>query len=121
MTDVTKLTGSTLIAAERVNGTDVYNHAGEKLGKVEDIMIDKVSGRAIYGVLSFGGFMGLGEKHYPLPWSTLRYDTTKGGYVVNVDKDLLKDAPTLDDGVQPWTPDYGQTVDKYYNAPNMWI
>ena len=61
-----------------MKGTNVYNLAGDKLGSVEDIMIDKVSGRAIYAVMSFGGFLGMGEQHHPLPWATLKYDVQKG-------------------------------------------
>ena len=71
MSDTTTITSGTLIAAEKVRGTNVYNLAGDKLGSVEDIMIDKVSGRAIYAVMSFGGFLGMGEKYHPLPWATL--------------------------------------------------
>ena len=56
-----------LIGAERVNGTTVYNPAVDKLGSVEDILIDKASGQAIYAIMSFGGFLGIGEKHHPLP------------------------------------------------------
>src|SRR5450432_1344767 len=74
MTDLTSITSGTLIAAEKVNGTSVYNPAGEKLGSVDDIMLDKVSGRAIYAVMSFGGFLGVDKKHHPLPCSTLKYD-----------------------------------------------
>ncbi len=121
MADITKLTSNTLIAAERVEGTDVYNLQGDKLGTVDDIMIDKVSGKAIYAVMSFGGFLGIGEKYHPLPWSTLKYDETKGGYVVNLDKKMLEGAPTYDmDEEFLWTPDYGRRVDKYYNAPTFW-
>lgn len=115
------LTPKTLINAEKVNGTSVYNLQGEKLGTVEDIMIDKVSGKAIYAVMSFGGFLGIGDKHHPLPWSTLKYDTSKEGYVVDLDKDRLMDAPTYDDKESfAWTPDYGRRVDKYYDAPTYW-
>ena len=62
MAEATSITSGTLIAAEKVKGTNVYNLAGDKLGSVDDIMIDKVSGRAIYAVMSFGGFLGMGEK-----------------------------------------------------------
>jgi sporulation protein YlmC with PRC-barrel domain len=123
MTDITKITDATLIAADKVKGADVYNLEGEKLGKIEDTMIDKVSGRAIYAVLSFGGFLGIGDDYYPLPWSTLRYDTSRGGYVVNLDKERLKGAPSYkatDPGFK-WTPDYGRSVDTFYNAPMMWM
>ena len=122
MAEATSITSGTLIAAEKVKGTDVYNRAGEKLGSVEDIMIDKVSGRAIYAVMSFGGFLGMGEKHHPLPWATLKYDTQKGGYVVNLDKKQLEGAPNYDrDSEFKWTPDYGRKVDSYYNAPSLWM
>ena len=120
--DATKITSGSLIAADKVEGTDVYILQGEKLGSVDDIMIDKVSGKAIYAVMSFGGFLGIGEKSHPLPWSTLKYDQSKGGYVVNLDKNMLEKAPTYDrtsDFV--WTPDYGRQVDKYYGAPTYWM
>jgi hypothetical protein len=94
---------------------------GEMLGTVDDIMLDKVSGKAIYAIMSFGGFLGMGEKYHPLPWSTLNYDESKGGYVVNLDKRILENAPTY--GMNEdfrWTSDYGRQVDKYYNAPSYW-
>jgi sporulation protein YlmC with PRC-barrel domain len=122
MADVTKITTGSLIAAEQVNGTDVYNMDGDKLGTVDDIMIDKISGKAIYAVMSFGGFLGIGEKQHPLPWSSLTYDEDKEGYVVNLDKRKLEQAPTLDpdDEEFVWTPDYGRSVDRYYGAPTYW-
>ena len=121
MADITKITPNTLINAERVEGTSVYNPQGDKLGTIDDIMIDKVSGKAIYAIMSFGGFLGIGEKYHPLPWSALNYDESKGGYVVNLDKKMLESAPTYDmDEDFRWTPDYGRQVDKYYNAPSYW-
>jgi hypothetical protein len=121
MTDVTKITSGSLIGADKVNGTNVYNPAGDKLGSVDDIMIDKKSGRAIYAVMAFGGFLGMGEKQHPLPWSSLTYDEKKGGFIVNLDKKQLEGAPTIDSGDDfVWTPDYGRTVDKYYGAPTYW-
>ena len=82
-----------LIAASKVNGTSVYNTAGDSLGSIFDVMIDKVSGQVSYAVLSFGGFLGIGENYYPLPWSMLTYNTGQGGYVVDIDKRRLEDAP----------------------------
>jgi uncharacterized protein YrrD len=121
MTEVTSITSRTLIAADKVKGTNVYNLAGDQLGSVEEIMIDKVSGRVIYAVMSFGGFLGMGQKHHPLPWATLKYDTQKSGYVVNLDKKLLEGAPSYDRGAEfKWTPDYGRKVDSYYKAPSYW-
>jgi len=116
------LTSTSLIAADKVTGTSVYNLAGEKLGSVDNIMIDKASGRAIYAVMSFGGFLGMGEGYHALPWSTLKYSHDKGGYVVDLDKDRLTDAPVHDGGEDfMWTPEYGRRVDGYYNAPMMWF
>lgn len=85
-----------LIPAKRVNGASVYNQAGEEIGKIEDIAIDKRSGKVAYAILSFGGFLGLGEKHQPLPWSALDYDEDRGGYVVEVTEEFLRLAPKLD-------------------------
>jgi uncharacterized protein YrrD len=122
MSEATSITTGTLIAADKVNGTTVYNPAGETLGSIDDIMIDKVSGRAIYAVMSFGGFLGIGEKFHPLPWATLKYDAQKGGYVVNLDKAVLEGAPSYDSGSAfTWTPDYGREVDSYYNVPSYWM
>jgi sporulation protein YlmC with PRC-barrel domain len=122
MTDITNLTDGSLISAEKVNGTDVYNAKGEKLGDIEDVMIDKISGQVAYAILSFGGLLGVGSKRFPLPWSALNYDTRKGGYIVNIDKDRLKDAPSFDaDEDRSWTADYGRSVDKYYGTPSRWM
>ena len=65
------------IAASQVNGTNVYNTSGEKLGSVHDVILDKMSGKAEYAIMSFGGFLGIGDKYHPLPWSQLRYDTSR--------------------------------------------
>ena len=105
MNEATSITSGTLIAADKVKGTNVYNLAGEKIGSVDDIMIDKASGRSIYAVMSFGGFLGMGESYHPLPWATLKYDAQKGGYVVKQDKMRLEGAPK--DGCNSdfrWTP-----------------
>ena len=120
MADETKITSGSLIPAEKVNGTNVYNLRGEKLGHVEDIMLDKASGRARYAVMSFGGCLGIGDKHWPLPWSSLNYDTSKDGFVVDLDKEKLEKALSYDSDDFRWTPDYGRIVDRYYNAPSYW-
>jgi hypothetical protein len=118
---VTRITTGSLIAAGQVQGTNVYGPDGEALGTIDDIMIDKVTGKAIYAVMSFGGFLGIGEKYHPLPWSTLTYDPDKGGFVVNLDRRMLQDAPTYDMHEEfIWTPAYGREVDRYYNVPTYW-
>jgi hypothetical protein len=81
-----------VISAGKVTGTAVYNTAGEHLGEIHDVMLDKRSGKIAYAVMSFGGFLGLGERYHPLPWATLKYDTRQGGYVVGVTIDQLKGA-----------------------------
>lgn len=83
-----------LITSDRVNGTPVFNLAGDRIGHVDNLSIDKVSGQVRYALLSFGGFLGIGERFHPLPWKVLTYDTAKGGYVVPVDKPQLEAAPT---------------------------
>lgn len=82
-----------LILASRVNGTKVYNSAGEDIGHIEDLSIEKVSGRVLYGLISFGGFLGLGDHLHPVPWSLLKYDVARNGYVVPLAKEKLKEAP----------------------------
>lgn len=89
-------TGKPTISANRVEGTTIYNRQHEKIGKVEDILIDKVSGQVRCVTVSFGAFLGLGGDLYPIPWSMLDYDTDAGGYVV--DDSRLKDAPSLKTG-----------------------
>ena len=84
---------NTLISADKVHGTEVYNHAGDRLGTVDSIMIDKFTGDVAHVVMSFGGFLGIGEKYHPLPWDVLDYDESLGGYRVDLDREALADAP----------------------------
>jgi sporulation protein YlmC with PRC-barrel domain len=108
---------SDVISSEKVEGTTVYNTAGDKLGSVDDLMIDKVSGQIRYAVLEFGGFLGMGTDRYPLPWNMLKYDTAKEGYVVPLDKDKLEKAPRYAETEIPeYTTDYGKRVYNYYGA-----
>jgi sporulation protein YlmC with PRC-barrel domain len=82
-----------LILGSRVEGTPVFNDAGERLGHVDDLSIERKSGRVVYGIMSFGGFLGIGEKFHPIPWSLLDYDPERGGYVVALDRATLEGAP----------------------------
>ena len=86
-----------LISSEDVEGTEVYDNAGKNIGEIDHLMIDKVSGRVGYAVMSFGGFMGLGHSHYPVPWGALKYDTSLGGFRTNITEQQLKDAPQFSD------------------------
>jgi hypothetical protein len=83
-----------LIGSDKVEGTAVYDSQGEKLGSVYNFMVDKRSGHVAYAVMSFGGWLGMGESYHPLPWSALTYDTALGGYRVSVSKDRLRNAPS---------------------------
>ena len=82
-----------LIASNKVEGTAVYDPQGERLGSIYNFMVDKRSGQAEYAVMSFGGFLGIGDDYYPLPWKALKYNTTLEGYVVDLDKGRLEQAP----------------------------
>jgi len=108
---------SSVISSDKVEGTNVYNAEGEKLGSIDNLMIDKTSGQVRYAVLEFGGFLGMGTDRYPLPWSMLKYDTTQDGYVVPMDKDALDRAPRYADGEVPeYNDEYGRKVTDYYSA-----
>jgi hypothetical protein len=111
-----------LIAADKVEGSAVYNPQGERLGTIETVMLDKIRGNAAYAVLSFGGFLGIGSRHYPLPWATLKYDTRLGGYVVNLDRSRLESAPSYaDDEAVTWEDEaWGQRVHDYYGTEPYW-
>lgn len=110
-------TSGSLIAASKVNGTNVYNRAGDKLGSVYDVMLNKASGKADYAVMSFGGFLGMGEKYHPLPWSLLDYDVAQGGYVVDLDRDRLEGAPAYAESEMGlWDDTRGRDIDAYYGS-----
>ncbi len=111
-----------LIGAHQVQGTTVYNTALEKLGSVEDVMIDKTSGRIAYAILSFGGFLGIGDRYYPLPWEKLSYDKEMGGYIVDVSRDVLEGAPSYsDEATAGWNDEaWGRGIYTYYGAHPYW-
>ena len=111
-----------LIGSDKVEGTKVYRPSGEKIGQVERIMIDKKTGKVAYAVMSFGGFMGMGHDHYPLPWSLLNYSEKLGGYEVNITEDQLKGAPKYSQA-ESW--DWGdrtrqEKLHDYYRVPPYW-
>ena len=84
-----------LIASDRVEGTSVCDpNSGKTIGTIQRLMIDKLSGKVAYAVMTFGGFLGFGERHYPIPWSALRYDQRWGAYVTDITPEQLKDAPS---------------------------
>lgn len=113
-------TNSDVISSDRVEGTNVYNNVGDKLGSIDELMIDKRSGQVRYAVLEFGGFLGMGTDRYPLPWDILKYDTTRDGYVVPLDKDQLTDAPRYAEDFRPdYNDEYGRRVNDHYGVPYL--
>jgi sporulation protein YlmC with PRC-barrel domain len=107
-----------LIASNKVEGTAVYDRQGNKLGSVYNFMVNKRSGQVAYAVMSFGGFLGIGESYHPLPWNQLTYDTNRGGYVVNLTRAQLEGAPTYAaSDMSAWDdPAYTRRIDDYYRT-----
>jgi PRC-barrel domain protein len=108
-----------LISSNKVVGTTVYNRQGEHLGSIDGLMMDKYSGGVAYAVMSFGGFLGIGESYHPLPWRVLNYDARQGGYVVDLDRRRLEGAPSYTlNNLPDWTDrSYGRRLDEYYGVP----
>ena len=113
---------TSLIAGSKVSGTRVFNTAGENIGEIQDVMLDKATGKVGYAVMSFGGFLGIGADYHPLPWALLRYDESVGGYVVDLDKTELEGAPAYPANA---TPDWGDRafeskLHDYYGVGPYW-
>lgn len=109
--DPSTLERSDLIASDRVEGTEVFRPNGDKIGRVEYLVIEKSSGQVKVVVMSFGGFLGLGKEHRPVPWDALNYNTTLDGYVVSADDDTLKESPIVDQSDDSiWNPTYQRAV-----------
>jgi hypothetical protein len=107
----------TLIGSDKVEGTAVYGSNKEKIGSIERVMIEKMSGKVSYAVLSFGGFLGIGDDHYPLPWNSLKYDTNLEGYVTGITEAQLKGAPKYAKDEWNWSDTAkARAVDQYYAA-----
>jgi hypothetical protein len=107
-----------LISSDRVEGTNVYDQAGNHLGSIESLMITKVEGKVAYAVLSFGGFLGLGSEHYPVPWSGLSYSEERGGYVTSLTEAELRGAPRYGaEAGADWTDaTWRGSVDRHYGG-----
>jgi hypothetical protein len=106
-----------LISSARVQGTVVYNPAGERLGTIEHFMVGKRDGRVRFAVLSFGGLFGLGQRYHPLPWENLSYDTAMGGYVVALSREQLEAGPAYEgEDEPPYDDTYGQRISDYYGG-----
>ncbi|GEP09087.1 PRC-barrel domain-containing protein [Methylobacterium gnaphalii] len=112
----------TLIASDRVVGAEVRRPDGSKVGRIERLMLDKTSGRVAYVVMSFGGFLGLGEDYYTLPWAVLTYDTGMDAYSVDITEEQLRNAPARSpEGGDPQDErEWEEHVHRYYNAAPYW-
>jgi hypothetical protein len=108
-----------LIGSDKVEGTAVYGADGNKIGSIERVMIEKISGKVSYAVLSFGGFLGIGDDHYPLPWQSLTYNTNLGGYQVAITSDQLNNAPRYGrNETWDWEDrDRARRINEYYSVP----
>ncbi len=112
-----------LIGSDKVEGTNVVRPNGETIGEIERVMINKRSGQVAYAVMSFGGFLGVGENYYPLPWSMLTYDENLDGYVVDLTEEQLRAAPKLTDAEDDdmWADrKWGRSVHDYYGVQPYW-
>jgi len=118
--DVARDETHALISSDKVEGSAVYGPDRARIGSVYTLMIEKRSGQVSYAVVSFGGFLGIGDDHYPLPWQSLAYDAELGGYVTTVTRDQLEDAPRYRADEVPWRdPAYGPSVSQYYAIPTI--
>jgi sporulation protein YlmC with PRC-barrel domain len=112
------LRGSRVLSASTLSADDVYNPSGDKLGSIKELMLDIESGRVCYAVLSFGGFLSLGEKLFAVPWSALKVDTENKRFVMDADEERLKSAPGFDADNWPNMADttWEKSVHAYYGT-----
>ncbi|MCP8939079.1 PRC-barrel domain-containing protein [Alsobacter sp. SYSU M60028] len=115
-------TGKPLIESDRVEGTDVYSPDGTSIGSIKRLMIDKVSGKVAYAVMGFGGFLGMGEEEYTVPWSKLDYDTSLGGYRTDITESQLRGSPTFyRSGDYDWSDrNRERELHDYWGVPFYW-
>ncbi|SIR14569.1 PRC-barrel domain-containing protein [Rhizobium sp. RU35A] len=111
-----------LIASDKVEGTRVYGADGKRIGSIERVILEKRGGRVAYAVLSFGGFLGIGDDYYPLPWEKLRYDEELDGYRIDLTKDQITAAPRFDNlDDDRFYRNNDRTVYDYYGVPPYWM
>jgi sporulation protein YlmC with PRC-barrel domain len=116
--DVHKGPGPELMGADTLIGNDVYNKNEDDLGDIKEIMLDMRTGRVSYAVLSFGGFLGMGDKLFAVPWSALTLDTVNKRFLLNVEKDRLESAPGFDKDQWPnmADPTWEKSIHDYYGT-----
>lgn len=117
-TSVAELPGRTVLSASTLSGDDVYNAKGEKLGSIKDIMLDVRDGKVCYAVVSFGGFLGMGEKLFAVPWRSMSVDTEEHRFVFDVAPERLKNAPGFDKDNWPnmADPAWAKSIHTYYGV-----
>lgn len=122
MTPTTTTTRSSVLSATTLIGDRVMNRTGEDLGKIEELMIDLERGRVAYAVLSFGGFLGMGDKLFAIPFQALRLDKDENSFMLDVDKEKLKNAPGFDKNNWPSTADrsWGTQIHSFYGQRPYW-
>ncbi len=120
---MTVATKPLVLSADTISGDTVRNPEGEHIGTIKELMIDLNSGRVAYAVLAFGGFLGLGEKYFAVPWKALRIDTTRHCVVLDVPKERLREAPGFDKDSWPDTnsPEFHRDIHAYYGYEPTWI
>lgn len=108
--------GTALLSSSTITGDEVYNMQDEELGTIKDIMLDISGGKILYAVLSYGGFLGMGDRLFAVPWSALKLDKENNRFMLDVDIDRLKNAPGFDKDDWPDMADstWSSTVDSYY-------
>jgi hypothetical protein len=117
-----QMTGKPLIESDRVEGTTVYDPSGNNIGTIKRLMIEKLSGRVAYAVMSFGGFLGMGAEEHTVPWNKLTYDTSLGGYRTDITEQQLRDAPAFSrDRSYDWSDrDRERDLHHHYGVPPYW-
>jgi len=113
---------SSLVDSKRVEGTDVYDPNGKHIGTIKRLVLDKVSGRVVYTVANFGGFLGMGGDEYTIPWSRLSYDTSLGGFVTTVTEEQLRGSPDFgrNNEMDRYDRDSERELNDYYESPYYW-
>jgi sporulation protein YlmC with PRC-barrel domain len=108
------------VTTRRVLGEQVFSVNGAKLGKIEDLMIDKASGKTFYALMAFDGFLGIGTQYYPVPWSALEYNAEIHGYVVPLTKDEVQKAQPISDAEVEQEIEWREGVHELYGAMPYW-
>jgi sporulation protein YlmC with PRC-barrel domain len=116
------MAAASLVLMDRVQGARVVNAQGADLGKIDDIAVDMPSGQAVYAILSYGGFIGLGNKRFAVPWDMLRYDAERDAFAIDMPEDKLKNAPSFDEAnLQDIAdPRWAKPLHDYYGSRASW-